>query len=39
MSVTESNYYSERGGMSSRAYLAEAKFLIVYSMAAFKLKA
>lgn len=29
-SVTESNYSSERGGMSSRASLAAAKFLMVY---------
>lgn len=38
-SVTESSYYSDRGGISKRAYRAAEKFLIVYSIAAFKLKA
>ena len=37
--VTESSYYSDLGGISSNAYLAAGKFLIVYYMAAFKLNA
>ena len=39
ISVTESSYYSDLGGISSKAYLAAGKFLIVYYIAAFKLKA